>query len=107
MVDVGEPNNTIYIKNLNEKYSKARMLDELKTILRKKFSTYGEVVDIVALSNFYSKGQAFVVFKELEAAKKVDVDLKYDVMAIKDVKRLLRLRRRAKIKANNALRAKR
>ena len=70
MVDVGEPNNTIYIKNLNEKYSKARMLDELKTILRKKFSTYGEVVDIVALSNFYSKGQAFVVFKELEAAKK-------------------------------------
>ena len=43
--------------------------------------------------------------KELEAAKKADVDLKYDVMAIKDVKRLLRLRRRAKIKANNALRA--
>ena len=69
-MDVGEPNNTIFIKNLNEKYSKARMLDELKTILRKKFSTYGEVVDIVALSNFYSKGQAFVVFKELEAAKK-------------------------------------
>mmetsp|Transcript_2973 Transcript_2973/g.12174 ORF Transcript_2973/g.12174 Transcript_2973/m.12174 type:complete len:151 (-) Transcript_2973:877-1329(-) len=45
--------------------------------------------------------------KELEAAKKADVDLKYDVMAIKDVKRLLRLRRRAKIKANNARRAKR
>ena len=45
--------------------------------------------------------------KELEAAKKADLDLKYDVMAIKDVKRLLRLRRRAKIKANNALRAKR
>ena len=45
--------------------------------------------------------------KELVAAKKADVDLKYDVMAIKDVKRLLRLRRRAKIKANNALRAKR
>ena len=45
--------------------------------------------------------------KELEAAKKADVDLKYDVMAIKDVKRLLRLRRRAKIKANNALKAKR
>ena len=41
--------------------------------------------------------------KELEAAKKADVDLKYDVMAAKDVKRLLRLRRRAKIKANNAL----
>lgn len=45
--------------------------------------------------------------KEMEAAMKADVDLKYDVMAIKDVKRLLRLRRRAKIKANNALRAKR
>lgn len=56
-VEVGEPNNTLYIKNLNEKYSKAKVLDELKDILRKKFSPYGEILDIVALSNFYSKGQ--------------------------------------------------
>ena len=44
--------------------------------------------------------------KELEAAKKADVDLTYDKMDIKDIKRLVRLRRRAKIKLNNALRAK-
>ena len=44
--------------------------------------------------------------KELEAAKKADVDLTYDKMDIKDIKRLVRLRRRAKIKSNNALRAK-
>ena len=42
----------------------------------------------------------------LEAAKKADVDLTYDKMDIKDIKRLVRLRRRAKIKSNNALRAK-
>jgi RNA recognition motif-containing protein len=57
VVDFGEPNNTLYIKNLNEKYSKAKVLDELKEVLRKKFSPYGEILDIVALSNFYSKGQ--------------------------------------------------
>ena len=57
MVDFGEPNNTLYIKNINEKYSKSKVLDELKSVLRKKFSPYGEIVDIVALSNFYAKGQ--------------------------------------------------
>ena len=41
--------------------------------------------------------------KEVEEAK---LSGEYDVMAIGDVKRLVRLRRRAKIKANNAERAK-
>ena len=56
MVDFGEPNNTLYINNLNEKYSKSKVLDELKSVLRKKFTPYGEILDIVALSNFYAKG---------------------------------------------------
>ena len=59
VVDFGEPNNTLYIKNLNEKYSKSKVLDELKSVLRKKFTPYGEILDIVALSNFYAKGQVF------------------------------------------------
>lgn len=41
--------------------------------------------------------------KEVEAAKLTG---KYDVMDIEDVKRLVKLRRRAKIKASNAERAK-
>ena len=41
--------------------------------------------------------------KEVAAAKLTG---RYDVMALEDVKRLLKLRRRAKIKANNAARAK-
>ena len=41
--------------------------------------------------------------KEVAAAKLTG---RYDVMDVKDVKRLLKLRRRAKIKANNASRAK-
>ena len=41
--------------------------------------------------------------KEMEAAK---LSGKYDVMDIEDIKRLVKLRRRAKIKASNAERAK-
>lgn len=41
--------------------------------------------------------------KEVAAAKLTG---RYDVMALNDVKRLLKLRRRAKIKRNNELRAK-
>jgi hypothetical protein len=68
VVDFGEPNNTLYIKNLNEKYSRSKVLDELKAVLRKRFSTYGEIVDIVALSNFYSKGQVLLHLECLECS---------------------------------------
>ncbi|CAI9761271.1 unnamed protein product [Fraxinus pennsylvanica] len=58
------PNQTIYIKNLNEKVKK----EELKRSLYALFSQYGRIVDIVALKTAKLRGQAWVVFSEVTAA---------------------------------------
>ncbi|RAL47277.1 hypothetical protein DM860_013242 [Cuscuta australis] len=58
------PNQTIYIKNLNEKVKK----EELKRSLYCLFSQYGRIVDIVALKTAKLRGQAWVVFSEVTAA---------------------------------------
>ncbi|GFY99356.1 RNA-binding (RRM/RBD/RNP motifs) family protein [Actinidia rufa] len=58
------PNQTIYIKNLNEKVKK----EELKRSLYALFSQYGRILDIVALKTTKLRGQAWVVFSEVTAA---------------------------------------
>ncbi|XP_019159785.1 PREDICTED: U2 small nuclear ribonucleoprotein B''-like [Ipomoea nil] len=58
------PNQTIYIKNLNEKVKK----EELKRSLYCLFSQYGRILDIVALKTAKLRGQAWVVFSEVTAA---------------------------------------
>ncbi|XP_077214194.1 U2 small nuclear ribonucleoprotein B''-like [Tasmannia lanceolata] len=58
------PNQTIYIKNLNEKVKK----EELKRSLYALFSQYGRVLDVVALKTTKLRGQAWVVFSEVPAA---------------------------------------
>jgi len=58
------PNHTIYINNLNEKIKK----DELKKSLYAIFSQFGQILDIVALKTLKMKGQAFVIFKEVNSA---------------------------------------
>ncbi|KAL3517994.1 hypothetical protein ACH5RR_020583 [Cinchona calisaya] len=58
------PNQTIYIKNLNEKVKK----EELKRSLYALFSQYGRILDIVALKTSKLRGQAWVVFSEVTAA---------------------------------------
>jgi len=58
------PNHTIYINNLNEKIKK----DELKKSLYAIFSQFGQILDIVALKTLKMRGQAFVIFKELNSA---------------------------------------
>jgi len=40
----------------------------LKKALSTIFEQYGEILDIIAHSNFRMRGQAFVVFKEQESA---------------------------------------
>ncbi|EEB19490.1 U2 small nuclear ribonucleoprotein B'', putative [Pediculus humanus corporis] len=60
------PNHTIYINNLNEKLKK----DELKKSLYAIFSQFGQILDIVALKTLRMKGQAFVIFKEINSATK-------------------------------------
>ncbi|KAL6576909.1 hypothetical protein OROMI_011185 [Orobanche minor] len=58
------PNQTIYIRNLNEKVKK----EELKRSLYALLSQYGRILDIVALKTANLRGQAWVVFSEVTAA---------------------------------------
>ncbi|RWS12477.1 U1 small nuclear ribonucleoprotein A-like protein [Dinothrombium tinctorium] len=59
-----KPNHTIYINNLNEKIKK----DELKRSLHAIFSQFGQILDIVALKTMKMRGQAFVIFKDINSA---------------------------------------
>ncbi|KAK4762393.1 hypothetical protein SAY87_013956 [Trapa incisa] len=58
------PNQTIYIKNLNEKIRK----EELKRSLYCLFSQYGRILDVVALKTPKLRGQAWVAFSEVTSA---------------------------------------
>ncbi|KAJ0765229.1 putative RNA recognition motif domain, nucleotide-binding alpha-beta plait domain superfamily [Helianthus annuus] len=58
------PNQTIYVKNLNEKVKK----EELKRSLYALFSQYGRILDVVALKTAKLRGQAWIVFSEVTAA---------------------------------------
>lgn len=59
-----QPNNTLYIKNLNDKVNK----EELKIQLLALFATYGKVIDVVASKSQKMRGQAFLVFTDLASA---------------------------------------
>jgi len=58
------PQPTIYINNLNDKVKK----EELKKSLYAIFSQFGEILEIVAAKNIRARGQAFVVFKDINSA---------------------------------------
>jgi len=58
------PQPTIYINNLNDKVKK----EELKKSLYAIFSQFGEILEIVAAKNLRARGQAFVVFKDINSA---------------------------------------
>ncbi|XP_016418446.1 U1 small nuclear ribonucleoprotein A-like isoform X3 [Sinocyclocheilus rhinocerous] len=57
-------NHTIYINNLNEKINK----DELKKSLYAIFSQFGQILDILVSPTLKMRGQAFVIFKEINSA---------------------------------------
>ena len=61
---MSQPNQTLYIKNLNDKVNK----DELRLQLFALFTTYGRVIDVVALKTQKMRGQAFLVFSDLAGA---------------------------------------
>ncbi|RKP26740.1 hypothetical protein SYNPS1DRAFT_9570, partial [Syncephalis pseudoplumigaleata] len=63
---VGTPNNTLYIKNLNERVK----LPALKTSLETLFEQYGALHDVHVKKYVRMRGQAFIVFKELDSAVK-------------------------------------
>lgn len=59
-----KPSHTIYINNLNEKIKK----EELKKSLYAIFSQFGQILDIVALKTLKMRGQAFVIFNDINNA---------------------------------------
>lgn len=59
-----QPNQTIYINNLNERIKK----EELRKALYAMFSQFGTILDVVALKTLKMRGQAFVVFKDVNSA---------------------------------------
>ncbi|XP_051230953.1 U1 small nuclear ribonucleoprotein A [Lolium perenne] len=61
-----QPNVTIYINNLNEKTK----LEELKKSLKAVFSQFGKILDVLAFKTLKHKGQAWVVFEDVESATK-------------------------------------
>ncbi|KAJ6786805.1 hypothetical protein PWT90_03856 [Aphanocladium album] len=59
------PNQTLYVTNLpSAKIQKA----DLRTALYMLFSTFGPVLDIVALKTMAMRGQAHIVFRDIQAA---------------------------------------
>ena len=59
-----QPNATLYLNNLNDKVNK----EELRRQLLALFTTYGRVIDVVALKGQKMRGQAFLVFADLAGA---------------------------------------
>jgi RNA recognition motif-containing protein len=60
------PNQTIYVNNLNEKVKK----DELKRSLYHVFSQFGNILEIIATKTYKMRGQAWVIFDDLQGATK-------------------------------------
>ncbi|KAG6002687.1 hypothetical protein E4U21_002839 [Claviceps maximensis] len=59
------PNQTLYVTNLpSAKIQKA----DLRTTLYMLFSTYGPVIDIVALKTMSMRGQAHIVYRDVQTA---------------------------------------
>ncbi|KAF2744153.1 RNA-binding domain-containing protein [Sporormia fimetaria CBS 119925] len=58
------PNQTLYCKNLNDQLQK----EDLKRALYMLFSTYGVVLDVIALKTSRMRGQAHIVFRDVDAS---------------------------------------
>ncbi|KAL1955039.1 hypothetical protein VTO42DRAFT_330 [Malbranchea cinnamomea] len=62
--NVGAPNQTLYCTNLPDKIKKP----DLRTALYTLFSTYGTVLDVVAMKTEKMRGQAHIVFKDIASS---------------------------------------
>lgn len=59
------PNQTLYVTNLPSNKIKK---EDLRTELYLLFSTYGSVLDVVALKTMKMRGQAHIVYKDIQTA---------------------------------------
>nr|KMM71829.1 U1 small nuclear ribonucleoprotein A [Coccidioides posadasii RMSCC 3488] len=58
------PNSTVYVRNLEERIK----VEQLREALSEIFSEYGSILEIVAKTNVKAKGQAFIVFDNVDSA---------------------------------------
>ena len=60
------PSETVYIRNLKEDVK----LNILKQEIQNIFKPYGEILQIIANKNIRMRGQAFVVFADVDGAQR-------------------------------------
>lgn len=60
------PKHTIYINNLNDKIK----VEPMKQSLHAAFSQFGPIVDIVMRKSYRLRGQAFIIFRDVDSAAK-------------------------------------
>ena len=65
------PNQTLYVRNLNEKLH----IVKLKEALYTGFSQFGSVLDVVAKKTYKLRGQAWIVFENIESATRARKEL--------------------------------
>lgn len=63
--DIGQPNQTLYLQNLNEHINIKYLVPQLKALFRE----FGEVIEVSAKRRLALRGQAFVVFRSVEDAR--------------------------------------
>ncbi|KAK2937690.1 RNA recognition motif domain [Fusarium oxysporum f. sp. vasinfectum] len=77
------PNQTLYVTNLpSSKIQKA----DLRTALYLLFSTYGPVLDVVALKTMKMRGQAHIVFRDVQSATQAMRSLEGQAFLGRDLK---------------------
>lgn len=60
------PKHTIYINNLNDSIK----VEPMKQALHAAFSQFGLIIDIVMRKSYRLRGQAFIIFRDIESASK-------------------------------------
>ncbi|SPJ79681.1 related to small nuclear ribonucleoprotein U2B [Fusarium torulosum] len=77
------PNQTLYVTNLpSSKIQK----DDLRTALYLLFSTYGPVLDVVALKTMKMRGQAHITFRDVQSATQAMRSLEGQTFLGRDMK---------------------
>lgn len=65
------PNQTVYVKNLNDRIN----IKIMRVTLRDLFSKFGTIIDLIALTSFWRKGQAFIVYDSVDSATKAIAEM--------------------------------
>lgn len=60
------PKHTIYINNLNDSIK----VEPMKQALHAAFSQFGPIIDVVMRKSYRLRGQAFIIFRDIESAAK-------------------------------------